>query len=265
MKIEYKNIIINQDNISQYRENGFVAASYNTQWDFLNNKLHGDDTIIIYNYILAPELKLPVWDSVYASVKKLKADRTHIIEHEKRHGHNITIGEPFHIVNGIAHSYFCLKCADEISARVTEELSRMSYTLLESLKTVALSITGKSPYNRAILKAHESFHRVLPHYCQKFINNYKELIAEFNMDKNKLSNILKMQQQLYQFDISNLRQSLYTPEFYSAIQHYLTFDDTNLYKMLSKSVQNDINKSGAYIEAQLFKCAKQCINELRIR
>ena len=47
MKIEYKNIIINQDNISQYRENGFVAASYNTQWDFLNNKLHGDDTIII--------------------------------------------------------------------------------------------------------------------------------------------------------------------------------------------------------------------------
>ena len=256
MIIEYQDILINSENIEQYRKS-LTAATFFSRWHAFDAQGKSAHKIIVYSYVFDAQLKISKYDSLRMHIDRLNINRDHIIAHEKHHLHNASIGHAFHVADGQLFTFLCLQCADEISARVAETLSKLSIRVADLMQS-------RIVYNSAITDAMESFNNVLPRYCQDFIANYHSALKLFNTDAGRDS-ILVPQYNLTGTDILTALGAVRTPRFYSAIKHYFTIDGVDVQKKLYKSVRNTANDMGKNFAEYMFIQAQKCIEELRAR
>ena len=253
MNIEYKDVLIDSANIEQCRQS-LTAATLCSRWRTFDAQGRGACKIIVYNYVLDARLGIGLGDPLRLRINQLNANRSHIIAHEKHHLHNESIGHAFYVVDGNLFPFMCLQCADEVSARVAETLSKLSGQVEDLMQS-------RTVYNNAILDALEQFDKLFPKYCDDFISNYQSALRVFKTDAGRRA-ILRPQLKLLESDLSMARAGLQNPRFDMAIGHYFTIDGVDVRKKLYKYVRNTARDFGDYFISCMLNRAKNTINEL---
>ena len=256
MIIEYQNILINSANIEQYRQS-LTAAMLCSRWRTFDAQGRGACKIIVYNYMLDTRLGIGLGDPLRLRINQLNANRSHIIAHEKHHLHNESIGHAFYVADGNLFPFMCLQCADEVSARVAEALSKLSGQVEDLMQS-------RTVYNNAMLDALEQFDKLFPKYCDDFILNYHSALNILKTDAAR-NFVLAPQYNLKSTDVQTALGVVRTPRFDSALKHYFTIDGVDVRKKLYKTARNTANDMGRYFAEYMFVQAQKCIEELRAR
>ncbi len=263
MHIEKRHIVINPDNIQDYRERGFLdGGAYDTSWDFVNNKQVGVGTVIVYNYSFAPELGILPNDYLYQCATKINSEQNRIIAHERHHGHNAEIGLTFHLAQGFCFVNTALDCLDEISARIAEKLYDISETPFQRCKTRVLGAFGQKPLNRAFDDALNRFSGQVNDYCLSSAKKYARAIITGGFNSGYAETLLRSQQQVYKFDLEKIRSVIYGENFHRAVSHYLTFDNGLTVKNLGSQSKEKLRNFWQSVEPIFLQYSKYCVAEL---
>ncbi len=263
MVIEYKNIVINADNIHKYRQR--IHAGYRKSlWSPSGNPQQGADVIYIYAYSIDPDLKLSGADSLYRAVKRVNSQRDRILIHELHHAYNENAGSVFHIARGDCYKSLALQCLDEISARLAEELYVCHSTRIKHIQTQILSALGDSAAERSVAKMLEKWRPLTDYYCQTAVSNYKTTVNYYRTHgfSRRVKKMLDAQVALYEHEISDLRPVMYTPDFVRAVQHYFTFDGRRVDHDIGNHMRGHLVRLWGGFEPILLSYAKSCLTDL---
>ncbi len=229
VKIIYKNIVINQNNIDAFR-----------MLRGIRGRFHPDDnTITIYRYKLSADLhlRLPANDVAITKIKKLKELEPIILCHEKHHAQNYaSVGDPLLHSHNI-YEYIGLRCLDEVSAYSAQHL------LPNETSTPAIL--------SAILDGFKRFQDVQHMYFSNFYNYSIQHIASFS-NRTDSNSVIRINGKKY-------FEQNFTPDFQRALCKYFKFNGVTVFS--KQRMTQDVIQSKLYHDVynQFQELKKSCI------
>lgn len=263
MKIEYKNILISSENLEFYKSSGLHKGQRVVKWNLLENRKTEEGKILLYTYTIDSRLNLPRRSPIRKIVKDINSSHKQTLFHELHHVYNEDYGLKIYLANAICFLYLILFCLDEISAITAEELCDTPGALSKIIKTKVKGIFGQKAEDRAIINAIKTFKPVFNYYCDKWVESYKKEIMILNKNDVDITSILKKQNKIYEHNLNEFKDILYSKELYQIVENYFTFNGECIKTKLSKSSIEKIKKEWEQFEIQIFKYARNCIKELQ--
>ncbi len=263
MKVEHKHILINSNNIREYRKQGaLVGGSHTSGWDFFNNKKVADSTVTVYNYSFEPELCIHSSDKVYQAAKKINSEQENIAVHEIKHAKNADQGLPFHLASGVCWTHVALYCLDELSARIDEALYSINNTKLKSVYSQFLDCLGVSQLERAVSIALKRFAPLFQDYCMKGVSSFENSVQMANFSEKDLQAFLQSQQRLYSCSFKMSRPVLYSISFHEAVGNYFRFDSIPEKNVFSRQAAHELRSFWTKCEPEIMRHSKDCISRM---
>lgn len=227
VKIVYKDIVINQDNIDAFRMLRGVRGRF-----------HPDsNTITVHRYTLSHDLRLDANDTVYTKIQQLKDFEPFILRHEKHHAQNHAfIGDKLLYSHNI-YEYISLCCLDEVSAYSAQHL------LPHETSTPAIL--------SAILDGFKYFQDVQHRYLSMFYNYSIQNIASFSNTKNANAVIKIHGQKYFEQDFGS--------DFQYALCKYFVFNGVAVFS--KEKLTQDVIESALYrnVYKKIQELKKSCI------
>ena len=212
VKIVYKDIIINQDNVDAFRMLCGVRGRFHS----------ATNTITVHRYTLSPNLHLSANDPVHAKIQQLKAFEPIALRHEKHHAQNhATIGNRLLYSHNI-YEYISLCCLDEVSAYSAQHLAPHETSIPAILS--------------AILDGFKYFQDVQHLYFSSYYDYSIRNIASFANTKDA-NTVIKTHGKKY-------FEQEFTTGFHHALCKYFTFNGVAVFS--KKNLTQDVINSALY-------------------
>lgn len=227
VKIIYKNIVINQDNIDAFRMLRGVRGRFHSK----------TNTITVHRYILSQDLHLDANDSVYTKIQQLKAFEPIVLRHEKHHAQNHAAISDKLLYSHNIYEYISLCCLDEVSAYSAQHLAPYETSIPTILS--------------AILDGFKYFQDVQNRYFSAYYDYSIQNIASFSNTKNA-NTVIRLHGKKY-------FEQEFTPDFYQALRKYFNFNGVAVFS--NKNLTQDVINSALYrkVYEKMQELKKSCI------
>lgn len=254
LTIEFKNIVINKNNIAEYQNLDYLTGGeYAPKWNALGELVPDGDRVMLYKYSIAGELNLSPQHKLHTLVKISNEEMPYSLKHESHHAHNASTGFPFNQVNCICYAYIATYLLDELSARMAANLYRVPNLNPQS--------DGLNIKERALLDAMKLFsdRQLCIEYCNMAANTYSYHIMAMlrNGQINRARSIVINQIPQYA-DYNNHRQ-FYTDDFYNTVNQYFIFDNIDAKPSIGQNAKLEIEKKWREITPIIFGMSRQCM------
>ena len=202
--IEYKTIIINEENIQAFRMLPGVRGQY----------ISNNHKIIIYRYTIASNLILPQNDNAYKKIAEIKHKEPMVLAHEMQHAQNRMKSEPITTISNNIYEYIALRCMDEASAFTAGILSGQRIKTNNAVLQAAIDGTNE-------FLAKKEF------YLTRFASVIMNDVVSFNSEKPTSSMIKRNGAKFFEQNFStNFRATLST---YFTFNGYCLLNDSALH------------------------------------
>lgn len=258
LTIEYKNIIINKNNIADYQNLDYLTSGeYAPKWNALGEIAPDGDKVILYKYDIASELNLPPYHKLYELVKSSNEEMPYSLKHESHHAHNAGTGFSFNQIKCICYTYIATYLLDETSARMAANLYRVPMSNEQ--------YDGLNIKERALLSAIKSFSdkQLCFEYCNLAANTYMYcIVAMLNNGQINLARNILMNQIPLHADYNKHRQ-FYTDDFYKTVNQYFVIDNIDVKTSIGHNAKAEFAKIWQTITPIIFDMSQQCLMYLR--
>ncbi len=235
VKIVYKDIIINQDNIDAFRMLRGVRGRFHTK----------TNTITVHRYILSRDLHLDANDSVHTKIQQLKDFEPIVLRHEYHHAQNYaSIGNKLLYSHNI-YEYISLCCLDEVSAYSAQHLTPHETSIPAILS--------------AILDGFKYFQDVQHRYFSTYYNYSIQNIASFANTKDA-NTVIKINGQKY-------FEKNFSPDFQHALCKYFKFNGVAVFSkhhltqdVIQSTLYRDVYKKFQELKKSCIECADRIID-----
>lgn len=258
MTIEYKNIIINKNNIAEYQKLDYLTCGeYEPKWTTLGEIAPDGDKVILYKYSIDSELNLSPYDKLRDLVKSSNEEMPYSLIHESHHSHNANTGFSFNQVNRICYTYIAAYLLDEISARMAPNLYR--------IPNPNTQFDGLNIKERALLSAIQSFSdkQLCIEYCNMAANTYMYcIVAMLRCGQIKHVHDIVMRQIPQHADYKKHRQ-FYTDDFYNTVNQYFVINNIDVKPGIGQIAKSEFEKRWQTITPIVFGMSQQCLMYLK--
>ncbi|MBQ2844753.1 MAG: hypothetical protein IJE79_01920 [Alphaproteobacteria bacterium] len=254
MTIEYKNIIINKNNIAEYQNLDYLTGGeYAPKWTALGEIAPDGDKVILYKYSIDSELNLSPYDKLRDLVKSSNEEMPYSLIHESHHSHNANTGFSFNQINRICYTYIAAYLLDEISARMAANMYRVPNPNTQ--------FDGLNIKERALLSAIQSFSdkQLCIEYCNLAATTYMCCIVAMlrNGQINHARDIVLKQIPLHA-DYKKHRR-FYTDNFYNTVNQYFVIDNIDVKPSIGQEAKLKFEKIWQTITPIIFNMSQQCL------